>query len=106
MNATRKLLLLPSLALALLTTGCAHHYQTANYPSPPATAPDIFFQHGLHDGFNSARHDVQHNDPPNFDRHRNFRNPPVPGQAINEYRQAFREGYNQFLHQPASRPAY
>lgn len=106
MNRTRKLLLLPSLATVLLA-GCAHHYQTANYPPPPAAqGPDAFFQHGLHDGFNAARHDVQHNDPPNFERHRNFRNPPVPQGAIGEYRQAFHQGYDQFLHQPASRPAY
>ncbi len=106
MNATRKLLLLPFLATVLLA-GCAHRTQTAYYPPPPAAAgPDAFFQHGLHDGFEAARHDVQHNDPPNFERHRNFRNPPVPRGAIDEYRQAFHQGYDQFLHQPGSRPAY
>lgn len=107
MNATRRLLLIPSLASVLLA-GCAHYAQTAAYypPPPPAAGPDAFFQHGLHDGFEAARHDVQHNDPPNFERHRNFRNPPVPNQAIDEYRQAFHQGYDQFLHQPASRPAY
>ena len=106
MNATRTLLLIPSLATVLLA-GCAHHIQTASFPPPPAAqGPDASFQHGLHDGFNAARHDVEHNDPPNFERHRNFRNPPVPRGSIDEYRQAFHQGYDQFLHQPASRPAY
>ena len=109
MNTTRKLLLLPSLATVLLA-GCAHHYPAYYGPPPPpppqAAAPDQFFQHGLHDGFEAARHDVSHNDPPNFERHRNFRNPPVPRGAIDEYRQAFHQGYDQFLHQPGSRPAY
>ena len=97
---TSTLLLIPSLALVLLA-GCAHHYPNAAYypPPPPAAGPDAFYQRGLHDGFNAARHDVSHNAPPNFDRHGDFRNPPVPYQAIGEYRQAFREGYNNFLHQ-------
>ena len=86
MNRTRTLLLLPCLATVLLA-GCAHHYpNAAYYPPPPSAGPDAFFQHGLHDGFEAARHDVSHNAPPNFDRHGNFRNPPVPSQAIGEYR--------------------
>lgn len=107
MNATRNLLLIPSLALVLLA-GCAHHSQMASYPPPPPSqqGPSAFYQHGLHDGYDAARHDVSHNDPPNFDRHRSFRNPPVPDPAIPEYRQAFREGYNNFLHQGAPSRSY
>ncbi len=46
--------------------------------------------------------------PPVFDHHPRFRNPPVPPPAIGEYRDAFRQGYERFLHPgpPPPPPGY
>ena len=68
---------LPLLALSFVLAGCSQ---------------------GMHDGFEAARRDVADGRPPVFDRHPRFRNPPVPPPAIPEYRDAFRQGYERFLH--------
>ncbi len=62
-------------------------------------------QQGYHDGFEAARHDVETGQPPIFDHHPRWRNPPVPPPGIPAYRQGFRDGYTRFLH-PAPPPAY
>src|SRR5580658_916953 len=73
-------------------------------PRPPdfnAAAPQ-----GYHDGFDAARNDIAHNRPPNFEHHPRFRNPPVPPEAVPEYRHGFREGYNAALHNAPPPPGY
>ncbi len=85
------------LSLPLLLAGCSHPRPVAYYPPPPP-AVDTVARQGFHDGFEAARHDVATGQPPIFDHHPRFRNPPVPPPAIGEYRESFREGYDRFLH--------
>lgn len=101
----RKLATLSLLAAALLA-GCSHPQPVYMAPPPPS----VVFQQGVHDGFDAARHDIAENRPPSFDHHPRFRNPPVPPPEVRDYRQGFRQGYEQFLHQgpppPPPAPAY
>ncbi len=85
-------------ACLFLLAGCSHPRPVYYAPPPPPLSPGVVYQQGMHDGFEAARHDVAEGRPPVFDRHPRFRNPPVPPPAIGEYRQAFRDGYNRFLH--------
>ncbi len=62
------------------------------------------YQQGVRDGFEAARRDVATQRPPVFDRHPRYRNPPVPPPAWGEYRAAFGDGYQQFLHGGAQGP--
>ncbi len=100
---------LPLIALSFTLAGCSHP-RPVYYgpPPPPLPSPSAVFQAGYHDGFEAARHDVAGGSPPVFDRHPRFRNPPVPPPAIGEYRDAFRQGYERFLHPgpPPPPPAY
>ena len=52
-------------------------------------------QRAYQDGFRAARHDIADGKGPNADRHPHFRNPPVRPPAYEDYRHAFREGYQQ-----------
>ncbi len=93
-----RLAALALIASALCLAGCSHP-QPIYGPPPPAIAPGAAYQQGQHDGFEAARHDVADGRPPAFDHHPRYRNPPVPPPVFRDYRQGFREGYNQFLHQ-------
>ena len=96
-------ILIGALLTPLALAGCAHH-TTVVYQGPPP-AVDDFTQRGYHDGFDAARRDVREERPPDFRRHPNFRNPPVPPPAFQDYRRAFRSGYQAFLHNgPAPGP--
>ncbi len=92
----KKAFLAPIFLAPLLLAGCSHPHPGAYYPPPP-TASQVARQ-GFHNGFDAARRDVASGRPPLFDRHPRFRNPPVPLPAVEEYRQAFRNGYEKFLH--------
>ena len=100
----QKLPFLALLCLPILLLGCSHPQPVAYYPPPPpALTPAQVAQMGFHDGFEAARRDVAVGRPPVVRRHPRFRNPPVPPAAIPDYRRAFRNGYERFLH-PAPQP--
>jgi hypothetical protein len=82
-------------AAAFVSVGCAHPHPVYGPPPPGVQIHD----QGIHDGFEAARHDVAAGHPPNFAHHPRYRNPPVPGPAWDDYRNGFRQGYQQFLHQ-------
>ena len=82
-------------AAALIATGCSHPQPVAYGPPPPAI--EVHNQ-GIHDGFEAARNDVAAGRPPSFEAHPRYRNPPVPRPAFHDYREGFRQGYEQFLH--------
>ena len=82
-----------------LLIGCSHPQPVYAPPPPPPINYQAVEQRGMHDGFEAARHDVASGQPPRFNRHPRFRRPPVPPPAIATYRQGFRRGYEQFLHQ-------
>ena len=85
-------------ASALLLAGCSHPRPVYYAPPPPMPSSSAVYQQGAHDGFEAARRDVADGRPPVFDHHPRFRNPPVPPPAVDEYRHAFRDGYERFLH--------
>lgn len=94
-----KWIVLAVLMFPLALAGCSDHYNRgyAPPPPPPAVANEIA-QRGYHDGFEAARRDVTQQRPPDFKHHPNFRHPPVPPPAFNDYRRAFRAGYDAFIH--------
>jgi len=93
----KKWIALAALTAPLALAGCAHQSYHAYASPPPAVMNDVA-QHGYHDGFEAARRDVSQQRPPDIRHHPNFRNPPVPRPAFEDYRQAFRSGYDAFLH--------
>jgi hypothetical protein len=93
----KKLLCVAGLLGSLSLAGCSHPRPVAYYPPPPLTGNQVA-QQGYHDGFEAARHDIAVGRPLALARHPRYRNPPVPPPAIGEYRQAFRDGYERFLH--------
>jgi hypothetical protein len=97
----KKTLLLCALAAPIALAGCAHPNYGYGYgpPAPPPPAYNEIGQRGFHDGFDAARHDISEGRPPNAEAHKRFRNPPVPPQAWEDYRQGFREGYRRAMHE-------
>jgi hypothetical protein len=95
---------LPTLLLLLALVGCAHPQPVYNEPPPPPPPPPppVEFreaaQQGSNDGYQAAKSDVAAQRPPNVEGHERFRNPPVPPEAVEAYRRAFRNGYDAFLH--------
>ena len=94
----KKWIAMGALLLPLAVAGCAHPRPVVVYtaPPPPAEFSEIARQ-GFHDGFEAARGDVARNVRPNVEKHPNFRNPPVPPPAVEDYRHGFRAGYRSFL---------
>ena len=80
----------------IVLVGCAQP-RPVPPPPPPLTLAQVR-QMGFHDGMEAARQDVAHGRPPMPRRHPRFRNPPVPPEAVVDYRRAFRNGYRHFLH--------
>ena len=89
------------LSAAVLLAGCAHP-QPVYGPPPPAIQ---IHDQGIHDGFEAARSDVVAGRPPSFSAHPRYRNPPVPPPAFHDYREGFRQGYEQFLRHGPPPPA-
>ncbi len=94
----KKTLSVVALLASSMLFGCSHP-QPVYVPPPPALNYQAMEQQGMHDGFEAAQHDVQTGRPPVFDHHPRYRNPPVPPPGFGSYRQGFRIGYEQFLHQ-------
>lgn len=93
----KRLIVLAALASPLILAGCSDHYYGRNYyPGPPGVVNDVS-QRGYHDGMEAARHDMNSRREPDMRRHGEFRNPPVPGRFADEYRRAFRSGYESFI---------
>jgi hypothetical protein len=100
----KKVLCFAPLVVAFTLAGCSHPQPVYAPPPPPPLNYQSIEQQGLHDGFEAARHDVESGRPPVFDHHPRYRNPPVPPPGFSSYRQGFRHGYEQFLHQGGPPP--
>ncbi|MGD0730802.1 MAG: hypothetical protein ABR956_06025 [Terracidiphilus sp.] len=98
----RKWIALAALLLPISLAGCSHPAPVV-YAAPPPPPPEYsaIGQRGYHDGFEAARRDVAQGRPPGVEKHPRFRNPPVPPPAAEDYRHAFRAGYDAFLHRTA-----
>lgn len=96
----KKGLVLAALLLPFTLAGCGHRVVVYAAPPPPLNFNEIARQ-GFNDGYEAARHDVEHNAPPSLEKHSRFRNPPAPPPAFDDYRHGFREGYQSFLHRGA-----
>jgi hypothetical protein len=94
----KKILCLSALLGAALLAGCTHPQPVYGPPPPPSLNYQAIEQQGDHDGFEAARHDVETNQPPVFDHHPRYRNPPVPPPGWAAYRKGFRVGYERFVH--------
>jgi hypothetical protein len=91
--------------MVMFMLGCSHQVPVYAPPQPPALDYQAIEQQGSHDGFVAARHDVAAGRKPAFDRDPDYSNPPVvPPPGFQSYRQGFRRGYEQFLHEGGSPP--
>jgi hypothetical protein len=68
-------------------------HDRGGWDAPPQEFREIQRQ-GFHDGIEAARNDFQNQRPPNAEWRNEFRHPPVPGPAREEYRDGFRRGYD------------
>ncbi|MGA2351625.1 MAG: hypothetical protein ABSF70_14410 [Terracidiphilus sp.] len=68
-------------------------HDRGGWDMPPQEFRDIQRQ-GFHDGIEAARRDFDHQFPPNIEASREFREPPVPREAREDYREGFRRGYD------------
>jgi hypothetical protein len=93
----KKYLCIAALFGSALLAGCSHP-QAAPPPPPPVLDYQAIQQQGNHDGYDAARRDVETGQPPIFNHHPRYRNPPVPRPGWQAYRTGFRLGYNDFLH--------
>jgi hypothetical protein len=91
----RKLFALSAIALPLVLAGCSHPRPVAYYPPPPPPGWSEIARQGFHDGTEAGRHDIASGWAPDAERHPRFRRPPVPPPAQDEFRRAFRDGYDQ-----------
>jgi len=66
------------------------------WDAPPAEFRDIQ-RRGFHDGIEAARRDIADQRPPDVERKREFREPPVPPEGREEYREGFHRGYDMAL---------
>jgi hypothetical protein len=90
-------LVLPALALSLASSSLlmaqiGPPQDHGGWDAPPQEFRDIQRQ-GFRDGIQAARRDMENQRPPNAERSMEFRRPPVPPPARDEYREGFRRGY-------------
>jgi len=64
-------------------------------------------QRGFHDGVDGARHDIENHRRPDPNNRDEYRNPSVPPQLVDDYREGFRLGYERAIaHFMNGTPAY
>jgi hypothetical protein len=103
----KKLFAMAVLLLPFALAGCSHPQPAPYYPPPPP--PPAYSQaaeQGHHDGIEAARRDIANGAPPDPNRHPRFRNPPVPPPLMDDYRHAFRNGYEEVYRHGPPPPGY
>ena len=68
-------------------------HDRGQWDAPPQEFRDIQ-RRGFHDGIEAARRDIAEQRPNDLDKKREFREPPVPPEAREEYREGFHRGYD------------
>jgi hypothetical protein len=66
---------------------------TARWDAPPSGYHELQ-RRGFHDGIVAARRDIRAHHRPDVNNRPEFRNPPVPANVRQDYRESFRQGYN------------
>ena len=100
-HVMKKLFVLATILLPFALAGCSHPQPASYYPPPPPPAYSQVAEQGHHDGIEAARRDISNGAPPDPARHPRFRNPPVPPPLMEDYRHAFRNGYEEvYRHGP------
>jgi hypothetical protein len=69
----------------------------------PEQGTDIH-RRGFHDGMEAGRSDLESQRRPNAGRHNEYRHPPVPREARDEYREGFQRGYERAFSQQMGGP--
>jgi hypothetical protein len=101
----KKLFAVTTLLLPVALAGCSHPQPAPFYPPPPPPAYSQAAEQGHHDGVEAAQRDISRGAPPDPGRHPRFRNPPVPPPLVEDYRHAFRSGYDEvYRHGPTPPP--
>ncbi len=103
----KKLFAVTALLLPIALAGCSHPQPAPYYPPPPPPpAGAEIAQQGYHDGVDAAQRDISRGAPPDPARHPRFRNPAVPPPFIEDYRHAFRKGYEEVYRHGPPPPGY
>ncbi|HUX28561.1 MAG TPA: hypothetical protein VMV39_07225, partial [Terracidiphilus sp.] len=68
-----------------------------NFPGMGMEQGSDIQRRGFHDGMDGARKDMDNHRRPNVNNRDEYRHPNVPRQVRNEYREAFRRGYEQAM---------
>ncbi|HEY6412596.1 MAG TPA: hypothetical protein VIX42_02845 [Edaphobacter sp.] len=82
----------PSILLAQGPPPYGYHAE-GGWDNPPSEYQEIG-RRGYHDGIDGARKDFENHRQPNVKNRDEYRHPPVPGHDRDEYRAAFRHGYD------------
>ena len=93
MTKLKTFAVMAALFLPLAVAGCSHPRPVVYAPPPPGLS--ALAQRGYYDGSLAARNDIRKGFAPDVQRHPQFRNPPAPPPAFEEYRREFRAGYEQ-----------
>lgn len=104
-EGVKRFLIVITTAASLWSIGCTHRAYYPPPPPPPGSYSGIA-QQGYHDGLNAANHDIRRGLSPDPARHPRFRRPPVPPPAFEDYRHAFRSGYDQVFRHGPPPPGY
>ena len=68
-------------------------HDRGGWDAPPQEFRDMQ-RRGFHDGVEAGRGDFENHRHPDVNRKREYRHPPVPPSARDEYREGFRHGYD------------
>jgi len=78
---------------AMMQPGPPPDHDRGPWDAPPAEFHEMQ-RRGVHDGIEAARRDIAEQRPHDVDGKREFREPPVPPEGREEYREGFRRGYD------------
>ncbi len=101
----KKLFAVATLLLPIALAGCSHPQPAPYYPPPPPAGAEVA-QQGYHDGVDAAQRDIARGAPPDPGRHPRFRSPQVLPPLIEDYRHAFRNGYDEVYRHGPPPPGY
>ena len=82
-----------------------HDYHDDAWETPPSDYHEVG-RHGFHDGIEGARKDFENHRKPDVKNRDEYRHPPVAESERDEYRAAFRRGYDAGVEHLMNGPRY